>query len=637
MLLNLSNHPFISWSEKQSQVALDTYGEVVDLQFPQVGPYANEADIEKLTFIFVNKIVKMKPQAVHIMGEMTFTFQMVHKLLSLGIPCIASTTNRKAVVEDGKKISVFEFARFRAYTKDVSLPKNQESILSTHFIAPASEVEETLEIEQIETSNEGQVLSEITEVEGFTLSSQQQEAFHDILKFVDNNEHDIFILKGYAGTGKTTLLKFVMQALKKNKKRTCLMATTGRAAAILKEKTNTPAMTVHSLVYDFKGLRDQDNAMTNDKGQFYLYFDISNGNPQDDNYELFIVDEASMIASTKSDEISVAKFGSGNLLEDFLKKAAGKKILFVGDPCQLPPVSKESFSAALDPYFLEKKYKLKVKEVELTEIQRQAENSGVLALASPLREEIIFAQKVDDYPTIPWISNSTDLHLVADSKTLFDQYIEKISFQKNAAKVLAFSNKDAFLANQEIRKKLFGEQLELRKGDLLMVAQNCYLTGLNNGEEVEVLDIGKRIRQGDNIFLQVKIKSLNDNQIYDTLIFEKLLSDSSPNIDSEDFKSLMRDFILRMENLKIKRNSSEFYKSMYKDRFLNALRVKYGYAITLHKAQGGEWNEVFINLSKSIFVLKHQNKSKDIIRWYYTAITRAGKKLHVLNGNWIKK
>jgi ATP-dependent exoDNAse (exonuclease V) alpha subunit len=637
MLLNLSNHPFNSWSEKQSQVALETYGEVVDLQFPQVGPYADELDIEKLTFIYVNKVVKMKPDAVHIMGEMTFTFQMVQKLLSLGIPCIASTTNRKAVIEDGKKISVFEFAKFRSYTLEVSLPKKQESILATHFIAPSTDVEQIFEKEELESLNKELILEEITQEEGFTLSKQQQDAYHKMIEFVESNEHNVFILKGYAGTGKTTLLKFVMQALKKNKKRTCLMATTGRAAAILKEKTNTQAMTVHSLVYDFKGLRDQDNAMINDTGQFYLFFDISKNNPEDDNYDLFIVDEASMIASTKSDEISVAKFGSGNLLEDFLKKAAGKKIIFVGDPCQLPPVSKESFSAALDAYFLEKKYQMKVREVELTEIQRQAENSGVLALATPLREEIIHSQKVDDYPTIQWRKDLPDLHLVPDTKTLYDQYVEKILIQKNAAKVLAFSNKDAFLANQEIRKKLFGEHLELRKGDLLMVAQNCYLTGLNNGEEVEVLEIGKRIRQGENLFLQVKLKSLNDNQIYETLIFEKMLSDALSNIDSADFKSLMRDFILRMENLKIKRNSTEFYKNMYKDRYLNALRVKYGYAITLHKAQGGEWGEVFINLSKSIYVLKHQNKSKDIIRWYYTAITRAGKKLHILNGNWIKK
>ena len=365
MLLNFTNHPFNTWSDEQKQAALEKYTIVEDLPFPHINPNADELDIKSEARKYVELIISRKPMAVHLMGEMNFTFQLINYLMEEGIECIASTTKRMVIdQEDGTQKSTFNFVRFRSY----------------NFL------------------DEGKI-----KTEEIVLSEEQDKAFHLLADFVkETSEDQVFILKGYAGTGKTTLLKYFISDCIKNKKSVCLMASTGRAAAVLKNKAKYNATTVHSLVYKF----DEIKATTEEawqikedsKGQLFLFFSASVIS-KDSKKDIYIIDEASMVSAHDSEEINSVKFGTDNLLRDLFDSVGDAKVVFVGDPCQLPSVDISSISAALDKKFIEKNFHKKVVDFELVNIQRQAENSEILKIATPIRESIVNNQ-IPDFPTL---------------------------------------------------------------------------------------------------------------------------------------------------------------------------------------------------------------------------------------------
>lgn len=606
MLINFTNHPFEKWGEEQKEAAISQYGEVMDIAFPHINPNADELDIKAEAVKYLEEIIKLRPDAVHIMGEMNFTFQMISFLMQEGIACIASTTSR--FVEefaDGTQKSTFKFVKFRSY----------------NFLAQ----------EQVDNP---------TKAEGFVLSNGQQEAFDLMKSFVfEKNDYSVFILKGYAGTGKTTLLKYFIEACCEAKKTITLMASTGRAAAVLKKKAKFNATTIHSLIYKFDEIKaTSDDAWTlkgGETGQLFLNF-TPGLSFTEDLTDLYIVDEASMVSGHASDKISATKFGSGNVLQDLLNVVSGSKIIFVGDPCQLPPVDEVSFSAALEKNYLETEYNKKVMEYELTEVQRQASGSEVLSIATPIRRKLV-NNMIPEWPKIELKGYYRDIKLFNSTEALIKQYLA--AYKTHGLESCIFithSNNEAFENNMEIRRHLFPGAARVQVGDLLMVVKNCMLTGLRNGDQVIVLAVlGSEIRV-NLTFLRVKIKEVHTGVVYETQLLETLLNNTMANLSTEESRALIIDFDMRMKNANCKRNTQEYKARMKNDVYVNVLQAKFGYSITLQKAQGGEWEHVFLNITKSVYAPKYAGKTQDMLKWFYTALTRTQKYLYVNEGSWLK-
>jgi molybdopterin-guanine dinucleotide biosynthesis protein len=605
MLVNFTNHPFKSWSETQKNAAVSKYKEVADVSFPHINPNADELDIKAEAVKYLEIIINMKPDAVHIMGEMNFTFQMINYLMQEGIECIASTTNRVVQdLSDGSQKSFFEFIKFRSY----------------NFL-----------LEKSVEAGGGE----------FKLSNDQQIAYDMMKTFIsDKSNDDIFILKGYAGTGKTTLLKYFIEKCCEEKMTITLMASTGRAAAVLKKKAKFNATTVHSLVYKFDEIKatseDAWKMEGDEKGQLYLNFTASV--LQDDFLtDIYIVDEASMVSGFTKESLTGMKFGSGNLLNDFFGVVGDAKIIFVGDPCQLPPVDEASFSAALDTKYLSENYNKKVIDFELKEIQRQSSTSEILKIAEPLRRQIV-SNAIPEWPKLKINITYKDVKVFSGTNELTKQFISLFkTYGSEQCIMITHKNSEAHANNMAIRSVLFPGMNSVQPGDILMIIKNCTRTGLRNGDQVVVQEVLEKKVRNTNSFLKLKIKDLNSGQVYESFILETLLNSSAASLTPVESKSLIIDFDTRMREMDVKRNTLEYKSMMKTDPYLNALQVKYGYSITLQKAQGGEWLHVFLNITKSVYVSKFENKPQDMVKWFYTAITRTQKYLYVNNGSWIQQ
>jgi ATP-dependent exoDNAse (exonuclease V) alpha subunit len=417
------------------------------------------------------------------------------------------------------------------------------------------------------------------------------------------------------------------------------MASTGRAAAVLKLKAKFNATTVHSLVYKFDEVKatseDAWKMEGDEKGQLYLNFTPSLIN-SNDLTDVYITDEASMISGFTNKSINGTKFGTGNLLQDLLKVVANSKVIFVGDPCQLPPVDEASFSAALDQVFLKSHFQKKALEFELTEIQRQGANSEILEIAAPLRRQIV-SKTIPEWPKIEIKSHYKDVKLFNSTDELIKQYLVvfKTVGSENCI-LVTHKNSEAHENNIFIRKELFPNKGSVQVGDILMIIKNCMRTGLRNGDQVIVQKIGKSVQRAKQVFLKITVKDINSGVVYDTMIIESLLNNSSSSLDSNEIKELIIDFDYRMKEARVVRNSADYKFKMKSDLYLNGLQAKYGYSITLQKAQGGEWQHVFLNVTKSVYISKFEGKPQDMIKWFYTAITRTQKYLYLNMGSWIK-
>jgi len=604
MLVNFTNHPSIGWGKLQKESALALYTEIVDIQFPHINPGADELEIKIEAKKYLEQILTLKPDAVHVMGEMNFTFQMVYFLMQEGVECIASTTRR--IIEtfpNEIQKSRFEFVSFRKY----------------NFL-----IEESLKINK----------------PSITLNKGQQQAFEIMKDFLrPNSQNNVFILKGYAGTGKTTLLKYFIDYCSENKLSVSLMASTGRAAVVLKNKTNNNnTSTVHSLVYRFDKIEETgDKAWeldNNGSGQLFLNFDTCTIK-EDELSDVYIVDEASMISGFTSAAIDGMKFGTGNLLADFLSVVGKSKVIFVGDPCQLPPVDDASHSAALDSKHIQDVYGKKVIDFELTEVQRQGENSEILEIATPIRKKIT-SNQIPEWPKLNLQFHFKDVKLFNTTSELIQKYLSTFHTHGSDNCILVtHKNTEAFNNNQEIRRSLFPNQSDIQKGDLVMIIKNCLPTGLRNGDQAIIQDVYRREERANLVFIYVKIKDINTGVSFDTLLIESLLNNASPSLHSEYSRAMIIDFDQRMKTEKIERNSSEYKDKMRLDPFLNAIHAKYGYSITLQKAQGGEWQHVFLNITTSVYVSKHSGQPQNMLKWFYTAITRTQKYLYLNKGGWI--
>jgi ATP-dependent exoDNAse (exonuclease V) alpha subunit len=464
------------------------------------------------------------------------------------------------------------------------------------------------------------------------LNEDQQAAFDAIRKFIEHPAANTFVLKGYAGTGKTFLMQYLAKWLDERKYKFSLLASTGRAAAVLRGKTGFTTKTVHSELYQFTRVDGADFDLPDDApidqyGQPTLLFSLR---PADEGKKIYIVDESSMLSSDSPDDLLTLVFGSGHLLSDFFSLIGGNKIIFVGDPGQLPPV-KHIFSPALETDWLAAQRRNAV-TLTLHKIERNDPDNDILLLASFVRN-LMSAQYLPAYPKLK-ASNMNCVKVHATDQELLQEYVHK--FQKVGADgtiAIARSNRMVNIINGAVRKELFGAgNLVVEKNDVLLVVQNNYAVPLANGDFIIILELGETTMQAGLYFQKAKMKAMLSNAEYEMLISHDILYGNEPNFTRAQSKMLMVDFNRRARRKGILPNSEEYRDAMMKDPYLNCLRVKFGYAVTCHKAQGGEWDEVFLFLEKSMYAMQRQ----ELFRWWYTAITRARKRLHLANNWWIE-
>ena len=427
---------------------------------------------------------------------------------------------------------------------------------------------------------------------------------------------EVLLVKGYAGTGKTSMLYSLVRTLESFKIKTVLLAPTGRAAKVLAGYTGNPAYTIHKKVY-----RQMSSA--DGFGRFSLDKNLHKNT-------WFIVDEASMI-SNETAENSV--FGSGRLLEDLLEyvySGQNCRLVLVGDTAQLPPVGL-SISPALEVASLEE-YGFSVKWVELTEVVRQAEGSGILTNATKMRNRVgnnvagsgFFPVQLESFDDIERISGA---ELIESVSTSYDRFglFETI--------VVTRSNKRANLFNKGIRGSILYKENEIERGDLLMVVKNNYFWAqgqtdfefIANGDIAEVIHIGKYEELYGFRYANVSLRFVDYGGIeIDCKIFLDTLSIDSASFPYEQNRQL---FDAVSEDYSEIRNKRERYKKVRDNPYFNALQVKYAYALTCHKAQGGQWKAVYIDHG----YLTDDMLDTEFYRWLYTAFTRPTEKLFLVN------
>lgn len=441
-------------------------------------------------------------------------------------------------------------------------------------------------------------------------TKSQARLFSALDTFLESRaEKPVFLLKGYAGTGKTTTIGVLIKVLPLFNLKFVLLAPTGRAAKVMSQYARKTAFTIHKKIYKTKSTQDTGPVFSR----------VSNYHTN----TVFIVDEASMINATTD-------MRGTNLLDDlmdFVFEKKGNSLLFVGDLAQLPPV-KSDYSLALDADHLKRRYQCHTYEATLVDITRQSENSGILLNATSLRNELNKTGGAIKFAT----KNHTDIYRM-NAERMQDgiQYAYDKYGVENSL-IICRSNRSAVMYNHFIRNTLFFKEEELDAGDLLLIARNNYTfvderipSGfLANGDFMEVRKIKRYEEMHGFRFADAEV-SLTD---YDSGSFEaKLLLDTlhdySPALSQEQNTQLYQSVLADYQEL----NRKERMEAMKKDPYLNALQVKYAYAMTCHKAQGGQWDAVFVDQG---YLPEDQNPN-ELIRWIYTAVTRAKKELFLVN------
>ena len=438
-----------------------------------------------------------------------------------------------------------------------------------------------------------------------TLTKQQQQVFDAIKEFMDSDA-SVFILKGYAGTGKTTMVKVIADYLSQNQY-VYLMAPTGRAARVLSAKTDRLAVTIHKAIYE-KACVVSKNVKDVAESEFKFLFPVRKN--EYGGKIVAIVDEASMVCSRKI-EHELFVFGTDNLMEDlldFVRPDFGGKVIFVGDPAQLPPVGENESNALRTSYFEERG--LKVVEAELTEVLRQKGDSIILKNAMMIRDllkkekrnYLVFEEKENDVETV-------------DPDDFLNKYLD---YRKQSGKhdsvVICYSNKAASKYNSDIRTFLYGGDVPLRVNDILLISQNNYRLGRMNGEFVPVLKVGARTQQSAPVYAQVGRLCM---------LIEDLLTSDKASLSIDENRALYINFCMR--NPQLKQGTQAFADALMTDVYYTAIRAKYGYAVTGHKCQGGEWGKVFVDYTD------RTGLNDDSLRWAYTATTRAQNTLYITN------
>lgn len=490
-------------------------------------------------------------------------------------------------------------------------------------------------------------------ITSLSFTPSQQSAILAFKSFLEAEEQ-VFMLKGAAGTGKTTLIVEFLKILEGQKREFGLMAPTGRAAYIIGSKTGKPAFTIHRSIYGLSKLKStSQNKEDEDDGGLHLRFGLRVNNDSLD--AVYIVDESSMISDAFS-ENEAFSFGSGCLLTDLFEFTCGRKIVFVGDYAQLPPVGM-NFSPALDKEYIESKFSCKVSEFILREVMRQSNGSVMLSNASKIRDGI-------ERKTFIEFKLDKGEDTIGEDIDLLVPYYE-FSKDKPSVKaaVIAYSNKQALDYNLAIRKHYYGESApRLKTDDLLMICRNNYSHEyeLFNGNivQVEVCQPDSdvitrlvRVKLGKKRIEQVELRFRRANICFaaagkrvslNVTLLDNFLDDPSGSVGGLLARALIVDFNNRLpEKIKSRLNEirrllmskqqltveqqelcDAYINLLNKDPYYNSVICKYGYAMTCHKAQGGEWDNVFVDMCRF-----GGTANEDYFRWAYTALTRASKRI----------
>lgn len=472
---------------------------------------------------------------------------------------------------------------------------------------------------------------------GEELTPSQLNAVSALQAFLDDPNEKCFILRGYAGTGKTFLIGGLIRYLKSRHRMAQMMAPTGRAAHVLRERHQVDASTIHRHIYSLVSLKEYREVDQNGDITFKFYFDLKNNDIEHDT--VFIVDEASMIADVHS-ESEFMHFGSGRLLSDLVRyinfdaNDYRKKLILVGDDAQLEPYGMK-FSPALDTEYLERKCLLPSKSAELTDVVRQLDSSPILENATRMRELL----KSGKFPEFEFKADGSVI-----TETTPDKFVTAFvdAWHASPAKagvILTFTNPGAKTYNQAVRSRLFPDEMSLVRGDRIIVVKNNYNheRTLLNGQMGWVVDTSSQVEHhkvpmnvgagsdGKRKTEIIELKFRNATLRFDAdgggtfditcKIFEECMHNNEAGVPSNTSKALYVDFILRHPDLPQK--SPEFKEQLKGDPYFNSVMLKFGYAITCHKAQGGEWHTVFVDFSG-------KNKlNAESLRWSYTALTRA--------------
>jgi ATP-dependent exoDNAse (exonuclease V) alpha subunit len=446
---------------------------------------------------------------------------------------------------------------------------------------------------------------------GYDPTEKQLIFFKNISKFILNKyNNEIFLLKGYAGTGKTSVVNALVQSIPSIHYKIVLLAPTGRAAKVLAQYSDTNAFTIHKKIY---------------------FSDSSSGNfsqtlqQNKHTNTLFVIDEASMLSNE-------SQFQRNSLLEDVIQYIySGKncKLLMIGDDAQLPPVFL-TYSPALNKDYLKSEFFLDIIEVVFNQVMRQSLDSGILYNATLLRLAIQenncleFSFITKDYPDITYLSDGYEIENAIQD-----------SYQNNGVEettIIVRSNKRANLYNQQIRNRILGRESELSSGDLLMVIKNNYFwldendkaSFIANGDILEVLKVYKIIVLFGFTFAKVKVNMLDypEQNSFDTVLILDALNIEAAALSQDQMQKLYQAIA---EDYQDEKNTYKRNKKIKENEYFNALQVKFSYCITCHKSQGGQWNTVIVEkpyLPDGISI--------DYLKWLYTACSRAKEKLYLI-------
>ncbi len=450
----------------------------------------------------------------------------------------------------------------------------------------------------------------------FEPTSKQDIVLMQLSEFIfDNSKDSLYLLKGFAGTGKTTIIGTIVNNLWKATKSAVLMAPTGRAAKVISNYSGKEAFTIHKKIYFPK--KDKGGSV-----KFVLQ-------PNKHKKTIFIVDEASMIPDTPGDS---KLFENGSLLDDLIQYVYSGhqcKLLLIGDTAQLPPV-KLDLSPALNENTLNLNYNKNVIKMELDEVVRQEQDSGILANATKLREAI-----ADGFPeSFKFnLDGFKDIVRLVDGYDIMDAINDAYSTLGNEeTAIIVRSNKRANLYNQQIRSRILFQENEISSGDYLMVVKNNYFwikpttdAGfIANGDIVEILEIFKIEELYGFRFAEVKVRMVDYPKMrpFETVLLLDTIDAETPSLPYEESNRLYQEVAKDFED------ETSNYKKFLKiknNKHFNALQVKFSYAITCHKSQGGQWNTVFVEQP-----YLPNGVDKEYLRWLYTAVTRAKEKLYLI-------
>ena len=455
---------------------------------------------------------------------------------------------------------------------------------------------------------------------GFEPTQDQRNALHIFARFMtDRSENAAMILRGSAGTGKTSLAGAIVRAVNRLRIKVSLLAPTGRAAKVFSLNAGLAASTIHRKIYREKAFNGAD-------GQFQL-----NNNMFRD--MLFMVDEASMISLSQSN----TTFGSGRLLDDLVQyvysSGANCRLLLIGDKAQLPPVGEQE-SPALRADVL-KAYGLQVYECDLNEVLRQSQHSGILWNATAIREMITY-NTATQLPRIH-LKGFADISIVQGNELIESLASSYSAVGMDETMVITRSNKRANIFNQGIRNTILGREEELTTGDLVMVVKNKYLekdrstdiSFIANGDHAVV----RRVRNIRELYgfrfadVALEFPDYNNTEL-DTVVVLDTLTTEAPALTHEQNDKLFQSV---MEDYSDVPRKTDRMKQLREDEYFNAMQIKFGYAVTCHKAQGGQWAHIYLDQG----YMTDEMLTPDYIHWLYTAFTRATEHLYLVN--WSKK